>query len=378
MIGARGPADRAGGAAAGRRRLLRGLAGAALLAGAGGCGSIGPRTVGRDRVDYLSAIGESWKEQTLLNVVRLRYGDAPTFLDISSIISGYTLQGGVSAGGAFATDRTTAVPYGLGTIGGSAGYIDRPTISYTPLVGDRFTRSLLRPIPPAAIFELLEAGFPADIVLLVTLRALNGVSNRSSMGGRTRSADPRFYPLLEAFRRLQLSGAVSLRRERQGQEEVAHLILAPGRTGELARDLALVATTLDLRPDRAGQFLIVAGAVPRSPNELAVLSRSMMEILLELGQGIAVPEAHLAAGRTGPASRLAEAEHPWDRPFVRIQAGPLQPEDAFAAVRYRGTWYWVSDGDRASKGVLSFLMVLFSLAETGVARQAPTLTVPAN
>ena len=30
--------------------------------------SIGPATVQRDRVDYISAIAESWKEQTLLNV----------------------------------------------------------------------------------------------------------------------------------------------------------------------------------------------------------------------------------------------------------------------------------------------------------------------
>ncbi len=364
--------------AAGRRGFVRGLAGAIGTLGMAGCGSIGPATIARDRADYLSAIGESWKEQTLLNIVRLRYSDAPTFIDVSSIISGYTVQGQVSAGGAFSSDRTTAVPFGLGTIGGGASFVDRPTISYTPLSGDRFTRSLLHPIPPSAVFGLVEAGFPADLILLVTIRALNGVFNRSSIGGRTRSADPRFYPLLEAFRRLQLSGTVSLRRERQGQDEVAHLILARGVTETVTRDLQVVSTTLNLRLDRGRQLLLTTGAVPRNEQELAVLSRSMMEILLELGQGIAVPETHVAAGRTGAAARTVEAEHPWDRPFVRIQAGPERPGEAFVAVRYRDTWYWVEDGDRASKGVLSFLMLLFSLAETGQPRQAPVLTVPAN
>ena len=33
----------------------------------------------RDRIGYLATFGEFWKEQTLLNIVRVRYGDAPTF-----------------------------------------------------------------------------------------------------------------------------------------------------------------------------------------------------------------------------------------------------------------------------------------------------------
>jgi hypothetical protein len=33
--------------------------------------SIGPATVPHDRIDYGSSIGNSWKEQTLLNIVKL-------------------------------------------------------------------------------------------------------------------------------------------------------------------------------------------------------------------------------------------------------------------------------------------------------------------
>ena len=143
-----------------------------MVLAAAGCASVGPATVQHDRVDYISAIAKSWKEQTLLNVVRLRYGDAPSFADVSSVISGYTFQGGLSAGAGISSNLTATIPSNLVTVNGNATYIDRPTITYTPLAGDKFARSLLRPLPPNEVFELVQAGYPADNVLLLTARAI--------------------------------------------------------------------------------------------------------------------------------------------------------------------------------------------------------------
>ena len=56
-----------------------------------GCSSIGPESVTRDRFDYNTAISDSWKEQTLLNIVKIRYADMPLFVEVASIVSGYTL-----------------------------------------------------------------------------------------------------------------------------------------------------------------------------------------------------------------------------------------------------------------------------------------------
>jgi hypothetical protein len=343
-----------------------------------GCGSIGPGTVPRDRVDYLSSVGESWKEQTLLNIVRMRYGDAPTFLDVSSVISAYAFQGQLSAGGQVSSDLTNTIPKNTVTFGANATYLDRPTITYTPLTGDRFAKSLLRPISPSAIFELVQAGYPADAVLQMTVRAINGVYNRSSIGGRIRDADPDFYPVLDALRRLQLSGAVSLRREKQGGEEIGTLIFAGQRSPEAEKDLQFLEKTLRLKLARNSQLTITFGAIPRSDKEFAILSRSMVEILLEVGSGIDVPAAHVSKGRARSPGRQENAENPRDRPLVRIRSSGTQPDDSFSAVQYRGTWYWISDDDVVSKGVFTFLMMFFSLAETGVTPQAPVLTIPAN
>jgi hypothetical protein len=47
-----------------------------------------------------------------------------------------------------------------------------------------------------------------------------------------------------------------------------------------------------------------------------------------------------------------------------------------AAVLYRGVWYWISDHDIHSKRSLTFLLLFFSLAETGVVPDSPVLTIP--
>lgn len=63
-----------------------------LMIGSSGCASIGPRTIVRDRFDYVTAISDSWKSQTLLNLVKIRYGDAPVFLNVDSAINQYSVE----------------------------------------------------------------------------------------------------------------------------------------------------------------------------------------------------------------------------------------------------------------------------------------------
>jgi hypothetical protein len=343
-----------------------------------GCSSLGPMVIPRDRVDYLSSVAESWKEQTLLNVVRLRYGDAPSFLDISSVVSSYAVQGQISAAATVNSNPTTVAPWSAATIGTGLAYQDRPTISYTPLSGDKFTKSLLRPIPPTGIFQLVQAGFPADFVLQVTVRSLNGITNHVSVGGMLQSTDMKFYQLIDALRRLQLAGTISLRLEKRGSEDVGILVMATDRSPQVNQDLKFVMETLRLTPGKNNEITIAFGPVQRDEHELAVQSRSMLEVLIELASGIDVPAGDVAGHRTLPSARLIGAENPRDRPLVRILSGSDAPSDAFSAIRYRNRWYWIDDGDFASKRIFTMLMIFFSLAETGVTPQAPALTIPLN
>jgi hypothetical protein len=63
-----------------RTRRFSGLLLSTLLFGLGGCAArVGPKNLAHDRFDYSAAITRSWKEQMLLNMVKLRCMDPPMF-----------------------------------------------------------------------------------------------------------------------------------------------------------------------------------------------------------------------------------------------------------------------------------------------------------
>ena len=55
-----------------------------------------------------------------------------------------------------------------------------------------------------------------------------------------------------------------------------------------------------------------------------------------------------------------------------------QPAASYVALKCKDYWYWIDDGDVASKSIFIFLMTLFSLAETGQSTAAPVVTVPSR
>jgi hypothetical protein len=63
-----------------------------------GCTGFGPATMRYQQADYAAALADAGKRQTLLNIVRLRYGDVPAFVTVNQILAGYSLQGSFSVG----------------------------------------------------------------------------------------------------------------------------------------------------------------------------------------------------------------------------------------------------------------------------------------
>ena len=335
-----------------------------------GCVSMGPWTVARDRFDYAAAISESWKSQTLLNLVKIRYADAPVFLDVASIINQYALQAQLS----FGLGWFSLPPGDSQTVTGTGAYAERPTITYSPLIGAKFTRSMMTPIPPAALFSLMQANWPVPFLFRLCVKAINGVYNRTASQLVGHAADPDFYALLDAMQRIQQAGAMGLRVEGTKGQTVT-VVFGRLQDAAIDADRQFVRKTLGLNPD-ATEFQLAFGSLAKNDRELAVLTRSMLEILAELASNIEVPAADVAEQWVLPTlSEDAEAG-PYATPLLQVHSGGTRPAYAFVAVPYHNSWFWIDGRDFPSKRTFSLIMILFTLVEPPTKEEAPIVTIP--
>lgn len=342
-----------------------------------GCTNLGPKTIPRDRFNYNTAISDSWKEQTLLNIVKIRYADMPLFVEVASIVSGYTLEGAVNLDGTVAS--ANAVSGDFFSMGTSGKYTDRPTITYVPITGQKFNKSFMTPIPPRAILFLMQSGWPIDLIFPLTVDSVNGLRSRVSAGANLRTGTPEFYRVIALLRKIQKSGAVGMRvvKESDQKDSTIMFFYQKNITAEIEAALSELSTLLNLKPG-GGDVTVTYGLIAASDHEIAMLTRSILQIMVDLALQIDVPPQHVAEGRTVPTLSNNENDKEEIGQLIKINNSTDQPENAYTAVQYKDHWFWIDDRDFKSKRTFAFLMILFSLSETGGKEGLPLVTIPAG
>jgi len=336
-----------------------------------GCSSMGPKTIPVDQFNYAEALRDSWKEQMLLNMVGLRYAEAPLFLKVTSVINQYSLEGRVSAAAPpYQLQAAAAPPLGI-----SGSYADRPTITYIPMSGAEFTRSVMTPIPPASIMSLIQAGWRADLLVRLAVRSINEVGSSEVVGAF--NVESEFYEMVSLFQQLQTSGGLSFRVEERGPDDVAILVMRTTASEEVQLNRQRLAEILDLDPG-LDEYRLVFAHQAAGGHEIAMLTRSILEMLVDLAMWVDVPPEHVASGRTRPTPSTEPLENYGFKPLIHVYSSTEKPDEAFVMVRYHGLWFWIENTDFGSKRTLGFMQLMFSLAESGGGQKAPVVTVQAG
>jgi hypothetical protein len=145
---------------------------------------------------------------------------------------------------------------------------------------------------------------------------------------------------------------------------------------EIAAKATEIRRLLKLPPDPQ-KFVLTYSPTRGTENELAVNSRSMLQIMQAFASHVDVPPAHLKEHSAWPSLENASASDTV-QPGVRIHCSKEKPSGAFAAVRYHDYWFWVDNGDLQSKRALTVVMFFFTLSDSSTNEKLPLITIPAQ
>lgn len=338
------------------------------------CSSFGPERVTPDRFNYNQAIGQSANEQMLLNLVRLRYRDVPVFLEVSSVLSQYVFLGNLNVSGSGGS--------GDALVGGGAGatYIDRPTVTYTPLTGEEFATQLLKPIPTEAIFSLAQSGWPAKELMLMSFDRLNHLENTSF--GRPLTEDQ--IKSLEIFQRtidlivkLAKRHGLESQEGNDGESDGRYLVFNPDPDPETQLLIEELKQILSLHPKHFS-FLITDRLIQREPDEITIRVRSLLTMMGFLSNGVDVPDEHREEAIVENDTNDEDQDKQDALVPLKIHSAKEKPENAFVAVEYQDYWFYIDHSDHTSKQAFGLLTYLFVLQAPQPPATAPLITVPAG
>ena len=336
--------------------------------------NIGPRTIVRDRHQYASSLSDSWKEQNLLNIVKVRYIDPPVFVDVGNIVTTYSLSLGANANGGIGTVVAGA---GAGSIGVMGTYTNTPTITYTPLTGNKFIRGLVTPLSPEALFTSIQSGAPAAMVMFAALASINGFRNQEATWSGIVPSDPVFDRVRTLAGEIQRLGAMQIHIKKElNQESTVLSFRTVDIPPEARADIIEFLRLLKLNPS-ASEFRIVSGFASSNDTQVAVVTRSILALMQTMAAQVEIPPEDLQRSLTFPGFERQQVAAKFSR-LVRIHSGKSSPANAFVAVKYHDSWFWIDDNDLDSKRVFSLMMMFFTMIDTEEKEGKPVVTIPAR
>ncbi|CAG1020993.1 hypothetical protein DOJK_00703 [Patescibacteria group bacterium] len=349
-----------------------------LMALMTGCDSFGPDAIRGTHPLYNDAIVGSMNEQFIQNIVRLHYRDPIFFLDVSNVTANLKLE--VSGGfdqsslGVGPGDTSNVLRYSLG-----AGYTTSPTISYAPLQGEAFVKSMLSPIPLETLFSLTGSGWSARRIFGLCVERINGIENAVAASGPTPKLAPnqseKFNRLLQLIEEVRKGQLITPTIDAQTKQARLQIKSSPEFSNQIReiKDLLGLDQNLEF-------YFINTDFTKTGADTVSIRPRSLNSIFFYLSHHVDTPLAHKTAQLVTVTKDKNGAEFDWSSTpagqLFHIRQSEEQPTDAFIALPYRDHWFYVADNDLESKSTFMLLMQLFRLQAGSAKSEGPTLTLP--
>jgi len=354
---------------------MRRLACILLLAlGTQGCALIGPAVIRGGRSAYNDTIIATNNQQLLAMIVRMRYGESSGLLAVSSITSNMKFQ--TNAGSEFGFGSDTNYQGNLVPLSIGFAYEENPTISYTPVQGEKYLRALLSPLPVDLTLLLLNALRDSTQGMTLLLRGVNGIRNPDFLMDSSVAVDGRFARLAELLNELARRGRASWAREPGAVSTFVLAIMGEGedfasQAGEL---YGLLGFPAPQNHDRVLTLPVRLGiGIPDEP-AIHLQTRSVFDLLNIAAASVEVPEEHVASGLARPLPPMGLPGRD-----IHIRRSKRCPDEAVVAFRHHGWCYFIDGTDAKSKRAFRIVESLISVRIADVVdhqKTTPVLTVP--
>lgn len=338
-----------------------------------GCLNFGPKYLPYNRKNFNIALQNSDKEQILLNLVRLQYAEEPYFLGVSSISAQLEIIGRLEA-----TGQVNSRPFSnFVSVRPAAEFKEKPTISYSPLQGEKFTNQILSPIKIENIYLLVQSGWSMARVLRIATQSINSIPNAPSSARPSTSHIPKykeFNQLAHQLRELQRDDLITVSAS-QRKKSISIDIILRGSSSHIKQLSKLLK-----KPLSGNVIKLIQSDLPSNEkNVISIQARSVLGMMYYLSKSVEVRLDELKAGIVEFPRTPAGGYFNWQdvtKGMMTIHSSTSRPSCAYVAVYYRNRWFYIADNDMNSKETLSLMTLIFALQAGSASGAGPLLTLP--
>ena len=341
----------------------------------GGCAIVGPPSIRNGRAVYNNAINDTNNQQILQVVIRQRYAENSSLLAVNSVTANVSVS--TSAGFQFGFGNESNYSGNLVPFSAGAIYEENPTVSYTPVEGEKYLKQVTSPVSLSVLVSLCESAVEPGLLLMALVDRVNDIVNPDFLGHSVKP-DPRFARFVELvtiLERAQALNWVQNPRPELGFSAVIHHF-KPDHYADVRELLRLLGISERLAEER--EIVLPVSLAPGRSSKTGIVftTRSVYKLLEIFSNAVDIPGEDVQSG--------AAVAYPQAGPLgkhLHIHRSRTKPEHAYVAVEYRGWWFYIDSTDRSTKRFFHLLTVLWSvsIAESATnAQKTPVLMLPAS